>query len=234
MVNATREHILVIEDEPDILELIQYNLEREGYRTTGCLNGEQGLQKAQQEEPSLILLDLMLPGLSGIEVCRRLKSDPSTKQIGVIMVSAKGEEEDVVHGLEVGADDYVPKPFRPKILLARVKAVLRRSGVEEAVTDEKDRLEYQGVTLDRSRHELSVDGEVINLTATEFRLLFFLASHPGRVFTRNQLLDRAIGANVMVIDRNIDVHVGALRKKLGNYRGMIETVRGVGYRFKDA
>ena len=171
MVNATREHILVIEDEPDILELIQYNLEREGYRTTGCLNGEQGLQKAQQEEPSLILLDLMLPGLSGIEVCRRLKSDPSTKQIGVIMVSAKGEEEDVVHGLEVGADDYVPKPFRPKILLARVKAVLRRSGVEEAVTDEKDRLEYQGVTLDRSRHELSVDGEVINLTATEFRLL---------------------------------------------------------------
>ena len=234
MVNATREHILVIEDEPDILELIQYNLEREGYRTTGCLNGEQGLQKAQQEEPSLILLDLMLPGLSGIEVCRRLKSDPSTKQIGVIMVSAKGEEEDVVHGLEVGADDYVPKPFRPKILLARVKAVLRRSGVEEAVTDEKDRLEYQGVTLDRSRHELSVDGEVINLTATEFRLLFFLASHPGRVFTRNQLLDRAIGANVMVIDRNIDVHVGALRKKLGNYRGMIETVRGVGDRFKDA
>jgi DNA-binding response OmpR family regulator len=151
------------------------------------------------------------------------------------MVSAKGDEEDVVHGLEVGADDYVPKPFRPKILLARVKAVLRRTHGDASEDEgEQDRITVKGVTLDRARHELKVDGEDINLTATEFRLLFYLASHPGRVFTRNQLIDSAIGSNALVIDRNIDVHVGSLRKKLGPYRAMIETVRGVGYRFKDA
>jgi len=227
-----REKIVVVEDERDILEVISYNLGREGYRVATATDGLEGLRLIRDEAPDVVLLDLMLPGLDGIEVCRRLKADPVTRAIPIIMVTAKGEEADVVLGLGVGADDYVTKPFSPKELLARVKAVLRRGPLKEEV-GAGERIVRDGVVIDAARFEVRVDGKPVTFTATELRLLHFLASHPGRVFTRDQLLNRAIGESAVVIDRNIDVHVRAVRKKLGAYRELIETVRGVGYRFRD-
>lgn len=226
------EKIVVIEDETDILEVIAYNLKREGYDVVTSTSGEDGLEKIEKTKPNLVVLDLMLPEVDGIELCRKLKSDPVTQGIPVIMVTAKGEESDVVLGLGVGADDYVTKPFSPRELTARVKAVLRRSKAR-GETDRRERLSFEGVVIDPQRHEVRVDDEAIVLTATEFRLLHFLASHPGRVFTRDHLLTRVIGDDAIVIDRNIDVHVRAIRKKLGGRRELIETIRGVGYRFKD-
>ncbi len=230
---SKREKIVVIEDEADILEVLQYNLKREGYTVIASRDGEEGLDSVRRENPDLVLLDLMLPGLDGLEVCKRLQADPVTANVPVIMVTAKGEETDVVSGLQIGADDYVTKPFSPKELLARVKAVLRRGPVREqrAVGD---RIVRDGLVIDITKHIATVDGEPITLTATEMRLLHFLGAHPGRVFTRDQLLSRAIGDHAVVIDRNIDVHIGAIRRKLGAYRELIETIRGVGYRFRDA
>jgi DNA-binding response OmpR family regulator len=226
------EKIVVIEDEADILEVIEYNLRREGFDVIPSQSGEDGLDKVESAAPDLILLDLMLPEIDGIELCRRLKSDPLTVGIPIIMVTAKGEESDVVLGLGVGADDYITKPFSPKELVARVKAVLRR-GRLRVDTDRKDRIVRDGVVVDLKRHEVKVDGESVSFTATELRLLHFLASHPGRVFTRDHLLSRVIGEDAIVIDRNIDVHIRAIRKKLGAHRDLIETVRGVGYRFRE-
>ncbi len=227
-----REKVVVIEDEADILEVVQYNLSREGYRVLTSRDGEEGLATVRREAPDVVLLDLMLPGLDGIEVCRRLQADPVTSSIPIIMVTAKGEETDVILGLAVGADDYVAKPFSPKELVARVKAVLRR-GPLKADSGAGERIVRGGLVIDAGRHQVSVDGELSEMTATELRLLHFLASHPGRVFSRDQLLSRVIGDHAVVIDRNIDVHVGAIRRKLGSYRALIETVRGVGYRFQD-
>lgn len=224
--------IVVIEDEVDILEVITYNLGREGYQVIASESGEDGLEKIGNSSPDLVILDLMLPEIDGIELCRKLKSDPLTQRIPVIMVTAKGEESDVVLGLGVGADDYVTKPFSPKELVARVKAVLRRSG-ERVETESSDRIARDGVIIDVKRHEVKVDGESVKFTATELRLLHFLASHPGRVFTRDHLMNRVIGDDAIVIDRNIDVHIRSIRKKLGEHRELIETIRGVGYRFKD-
>ena len=226
------EKIVVIEDETDILEVIAYNLKREGYEVVTSTSGEDGLEKIEKTKPNLVVLDLMLPEVDGIELCRKLKADPVTQGIPVIMVTAKGEESDVVLGLGVGADDYVTKPFSPRELTARVKAVLRRSK-GRAEVDKGERLAFEGIVIDPQRHEVKVDDESVLLTATEFRLLHFLASHPGRVFTRDHLLTRVIGDDAIVIDRNIDVHVRAIRKKLGSRRELIETIRGVGYRFKD-
>jgi phosphate regulon transcriptional regulator PhoB len=226
------ERIVVIEDEADILEVIAYNLKREGYDVVTSTSGEDGLEKIERTKPNLVVLDLMLPEVDGIELCRKLKSDPMTQAIPVIMVTAKGEESDVVLGLGVGADDYVTKPFSPRELTARVKAVLRRSKTR-GESDRRERVAFEGVVIDPQRHEVKVDGEAVLLTATEFRLLHFLASHPGRVFTRDHLLTRVIGEDAIVIDRNIDVHVRAIRKKLGTRRDLVETIRGVGYRFKD-
>ncbi|MCE9592563.1 MAG: response regulator [Planctomycetes bacterium] len=227
-----REHIVVIEDEPDILEVVQYNLTREGYKVTTSQSGDDGLARVRRENPDLVLLDLMLPGIDGIEVCRRLQSDPVTATIPVIMVTAKGEESDVVTGLTLGADDYITKPFSPKELVARVKAVLRRGPMKDT-RGGGERLVRSGLVVDSGKHAVTIDGKSVTMTATEMRLLHFLAAHPGRVFGRDQLLSRVIGEHAVVIDRNIDVHVGSLRKKLGPYRDMIETVRGVGYRFAD-
>ncbi|HER20273.1 MAG TPA: response regulator [Chromatiales bacterium] len=226
------EKIVVIEDEADILEVIEYNLRREGFDVIASQSGEDGLEKIEKASPDLILLDLMLPEIDGIELCRRLKSDPLTATIPVIMVTAKGEESDVVLGLGVGADDYVTKPFSPKELIARVKAVLRRGQLRDD-SDRKGRIVRDGIVVDVKRHDVKVDGESVSFTATELRLLHFLASHPGRVFTRDHLLSRVIGEDAIVIDRNIDVHIRAIRKKLGDYRELIETVRGVGYRFRE-
>lgn len=228
-----RQKVVVIEDEPDIYEVIEYNLEREGYRVCGASDGEQGLSLVRREAPDVVLLDLMLPGLDGLEVCRQLKADSVTRSLPIIMVTAKGEESDVVLGLGLGADDYLTKPFSPKVLIARIQAVLRRPPVKDDQQG-KSRLVRDGVVIDSDRHEVRVDAEPVSFTATEFRLLHFLASHQGRVFTRDHLLSRVIGEDAIVIDRNIDVHIRSIRKKLGEHRDLIETVRGVGYRFRDS
>jgi two-component system alkaline phosphatase synthesis response regulator PhoP len=228
----TGKKIAIVEDEADILEVIEYNLKREGYQVVSSRDGVAGLRLISKEAPNLVILDLMLPGMDGIEVCRKLKADALTATIPIIMVTAKGEEIDIVLGLGVGADDYVTKPFSPKELLARVRAVLRR-GPRAEDSGVESRIVYGGLTIDATRHEARVGEEKMVLTATEFRLLHFLASHPGRVFTRDHLLTRAIADGATVIERNIDVHIRSVRRKLGEYRNLIETIRGVGYRFKD-
>lgn len=227
-----REKILVVEDEADLREVLQYNLTREGYRVLLAENGADGLRKARKEVPDLLLLDLMLPDLDGLEICRRLKKDPVTASLPIIIVTAKGEESDVVLGLGVGADDYVSKPFSPRELLARVKAVLRR-GPQREEAEAVRRIVRGPLTIDAQRHEVLLEGQEVRFTATEFRLLQFLALHPGRVFTRDQLMRRVMGEEVVLVDRNVDVHVRAVRSKLGAHRDLVETVRGVGYRFRD-
>ena len=228
----SQRNILIIEDEPDILELIEYNLKREGYRVTSSSDGEEGLDRARNEPIDLVLLDLMLPGLDGLEICRRMKADSLTSAIPIIMVTAKGEESDVVLGLGLGADDYVTKPFSPRELAARVRAVLRRASPrQERLPGE--RIVLKDLVIDAGKFQVRIADRPIEFTATEFRLLHFLASHPGRAFARQQLLNRVIGEEAVVIDRNIDVHIRAIRKKLGEYRDYIETLRGIGYRFRE-
>jgi len=224
--------IVVVEDEPDILEVLSYNLTREGFKVSASLDGAEGLALIEKKLPDLVLLDLMLPSLDGLEICRLLKSKPQTEHIPIIMVTAKGEESDVVLGLGVGADDYIPKPFSPKELIARVKAVLRR-GNRSKEAPSKDLIEIDGFTIDSHKHLVTLDGENIKMTVSEFRLLYCLASHPGQVFSREQLLNHTSGDTVVVIDRNIDVHIRSIRKKLGDDKSFIETIRGIGYRFLD-
>lgn len=230
---AAQKLILIIEDEIDVQELVRYNLTREGFRVVTASSGEGGLKLVAQKRPDLILLDLMLPGLSGLEVCRLLKKDPKTASIPVIMVTAKGEEADVIVGLEVGADDYVHKPFSMKILLSRIRVVLRRQLVQEY--DQKSELHVCNLEISPSRFQVLADGEPIDgLTVTEFRLLHFLAGRPGRVLNRQQILDAVRGEEIAVTERAVDVQMVGLRKKLGKHADCIEAVRGVGYRFKDA
>lgn len=226
------EKILVIEDEEDILALVHYNLAREGYRVSCATSGEEGLRLIE-EQPDLILLDLMLPGIDGLEVCRRLRGGEAAAGLPIIMMTAKGEESDVVAGLELGADDYVTKPFSPKILLARVRAVLRRRTRAGEVQEEPDQLTHGELVIHPGRNEVLVAGKPVELTFTEFRVLHFLASRPGWVFTRYQIVNAVRGEDYAVTDRAVDVQVVGLRKKLGPCGALIETVRGVGYRFKD-
>ncbi len=228
----TAKKIVVVEDEPDILEVLSYNLRREGFEVCASLDGKKGLELVKKELPDLVLLDLMLPGMDGLEICRHLKADDSTQNIPIIMVTAKGEESDVVLGLGLGADDYVAKPFSPKELTARVKAVIRRSQQLE-LNSVSDRIVVGDLVIDASKHKVSLSGEDISLTATEFRLLHRLACHPGQVFSREQLLDHGLGSDVVVVDRNIDVHIRSIRKKLEGTMQFILTIRGVGYRFID-
>jgi len=225
------EKILVVEDEADILDLIDYRLSQEGFQIVRATDGEMGLELARIQDPDLMLLDIMLPGLDGLEVCRRLKRDPVTESIPIIIVSAKGEESDVVAGLELGADDYLVKPFSPRELAARSRAILRRRSRKEEIHSSEKHV-FPGLIIDSVKHEVLLNGQAVDFTATEFRLLAFLGRYPGRAFTRQQLLNRVIGEDAIVIDRNIDVHVRALRKKLGEHRDRIETLRGVGYRFR--
>lgn len=224
--------IVIVEDEPDILDVLSYNLKREGYEVATAQDGSRGLELIQNEKPKLVLLDLMLPGMDGLDVCRSLKSDDATKAIPVIMLTAKGEESDIVLGLGIGADDYITKPFSPKELIARVKAVLRRFEQADGTSKEQV-IEVDQLSIDFNKHRVSLDGVEVKLTATEFRLLKYLASNPGRVFSREQLLDQAFGNDVVVVDRNIDVHIRGIRKKIDPDQLYIETIRGVGYRFKD-
>ncbi len=225
------EHILAVEDEEDILELVRYNLEKEGYRVTGVVSGEEALRRARSQPPDLIVLDLMLPGMDGLTVCRELKQDAKTRDLPIIILTAKGEEADIVAGLELGADDYVTKPFSPRVLLARVRAVLRRRRTEPPA--ESDSLEIHGMVIHPGRHEVLVQGRPVDLTATEFRLLAFLTRRPGWVFTRSQIVQGVQGEDYAVSERAVDVQIVGLRKKLGPAGQYIETVRGVGYRLKD-
>lgn len=227
-----RQKILIVEDEPDIREILEYNLEREGFEVFSAPDGRVGLSEARRRVPDLVLLDLMLPGLDGLDVCRQLKDSPSTRGIPVVMVTAKGDEADVVLGLGLGADDYVTKPFSPKELVARIKAVMRRSrGTTEV--DEGRIVVIGDVCVDPSRHRVTVGDTEVGLTATEFRILHYLAVSPGRVFSRDQILSHALGPNAVVTDRSVDVHVRSIRKKLGERRDLVQTVRGVGYRFAE-
>ena len=225
------EKILIVEDENDVMELIHYNLTREGFHCDTAANGKDALQQARTCLPNLVLLDLMLPELDGLSVCKRLKADAKTASIPIIMVTAKSDETDIVTGLELGAEDYITKPFSPKILIARIKAVLRRKTA--AVPDASDVLDIHGILIDPGRHKVTVNDIVVELTSTEFSLLHFLAARPGWVFTRYQIVDAIHGSDYPVTDRSIDVQVVALRKKLGTAGTCIQTVRGIGYRFKE-
>ncbi len=226
-----RERILVVDDEEDLLELIKYNLSKEGYRVTGVGTGEAGLTEARRNPPDLIVLDLLLPTIDGLEICRLLKSDASTRQIPIIMLTAKSEEADVVTGLEMGADDYVAKPFSPRVLLARVKAILRRQGKQP--DGDNETISIHEIVIHPGRHEVLISSKPVELTFTEFRLLHFLARKAGWAFTRNQIVDAVKGEDYPVTERSVDVQVAGLRKKLGEQGSYIETVRGVGYRFKE-
>ena len=240
--------ILVVEDEHDLRELIQFNIEQEGFKTRGAENGEQGLMMALEQVPSLILMDIMMPICDGLVALRKMREDASPlKKVPVIMLTAKGEEADIVSGLELGADDYIVKPFSPKELVARIKAVARRSIDEfrqgataaNTTTLEADRenlrelLKVGPIEMDLDRHEAWNEGKALVLTLAEFNLLKTLISKPGRVFTRDQILEQIAGADTFVIDRNVDVHVRAVRKKLDDQAEFIQTVRGVGYKCRD-
>jgi DNA-binding response OmpR family regulator len=223
--------ILVVDDEEDLLELLRFNLSGEGFSVTCAATGEEALEKVKEEAPDLILLDLMLPGMDGLQVTRRLKSQAVTKEIPIVMLTAKGEEGDIVKGLEMGADDYMTKPFSRKVLAARIRAVLRRKQAKPK--DESGVLKVQDLVIHPGRREVLVKGKAVELTFTEFGILNFLARRPGWVFTRSQIVDAVKGDEYFVTDRSVDVQVVGLRKKLGSAAKFIETVRGVGYRFKE-
>jgi two-component system phosphate regulon response regulator PhoB len=222
--------ILIIEDERALTEVLTYNLQREGYQTIVAHDGQEGLRKAQLLLPDLILLDLMLPVLDGLSVCRELRAGEQTRHIPILMLTAKAEETDQVVGFSLGADDYVTKPFSVKVLMQRVKALKRRS---DTGMETPEVIEHLGIRIDRIRHRASVEGKELDLTPTEFRLLETLLRQPGRAFTRSQLMDAAIGEGAVVLERTIDVHVKALRRKLGAAAELVETVRGVGYRLRE-
>ena len=226
-----KQKILAVDDEEDILELLRVNLTREGFAVVCAASGEEGLKTAHSQSPDLILLDLMLPGMDGLEVAKRLKKEDATKDIPIIMVTAKGEEADIVTGLEVGAEDYITKPFSRKVLIARVRAVLRRKAA--GPTDDQEVVTVHDLTIHPGRREVLVKGKPVVLTFTEFGILSFLARRPGWVFTRSQIVDAVKGDEYFVTDRAVDVQIVGLRKKLGIAAKVIETVRGVGYRFKE-
>jgi len=221
--------ILIIEDDRDIVEMVEYNLEEEGYETLSALNGEAGLELARRQHPDLIILDVMLPLIDGFEVCRKLKSNDVTADVPIIILSAKSQETDKVVGLELGADDYVTKPFSPRELIARIRAILRRGREPRSAR----RIERGDVVIDSTRHKVVVRGEEISLSFTEFKLLEILAQRPGVVFSREQILDAVSGYESVVCDRTVDAHVKSLRRKLGKAKDYIETIRGAGYRFKE-
>jgi two-component system alkaline phosphatase synthesis response regulator PhoP len=227
-----RKRILVVDDEKDLVDLITYNLQRNGYDYLSAGNGNDALDIALREQPDLVILDLMLPGIDGTEVARRLRSDSRTANIPIIMLTAKSEETDVVVGLTLGADDYVTKPFSVKILLARLNTVLRRAEAQQP-SEEASVLKAGPLSIDTSKHEVTINGEAVKLTLTEFKLLSALVGARGRVLTRDQLMDKAMGTDVFVTDRAIDVHVTAIRKKLADASWLIHTVRGVGYRLQE-
>ncbi len=226
-----KEKILVVDDEEDILELVRFNLSKEGYQVVCAATGEKAVEMARSELPDLMVLDLMLPGMDGLEVAGFLKNHPETHHLPIVMLTAKGDESDVVTGLELGADDYVTKPFSPKILVARIKAVLRRKATD--TPDDSEVVKIHNLVIHPGRREVRVAGKPVDLTFTEFGVLSYLVRRPGWVFTRSQIVDAVRGSDYFVTDRSVDVQIVGLRKKLGSMGQYIETVRGVGYRFKE-
>ena len=224
-----KQTILIIEDEPSLVDVLSYNLNKEGFEVIVATDGQEGLRRAQAVLPDLLILDLMLPVIDGLDVCRQLRSDPKTQGIRILILTAKSEEVDEIVGFSMGADDYVSKPFKLKPLIHRVKALLRRSTAEER---SGDIVTIDGIEIDRLNHVAKVDGRELQLTPTEFQLLWTLARQPGRAFARNELMDRCRGEDAPSFERTIDVHIRSLRQKLDNRSGVIETVRGVGYRFR--
>jgi len=230
----SKEKILVVDDEKDIVELLRYNLEKEGYKISSAFSGEECLEYIKIKFPDLILLDLMLPEIDGLDVCKILRSNSRTSNIPIIMLTAKGEETDIVLGLELGADDYIAKPFKIRELLARVKAVLRRTKNNiSPPLKEKEIIKFNDLVIDSIKHQVTLKNQPLNLTSTEFKLLKFLASHPGKVFTREQLLNQVWAEDSFIVDRAVDVHIRRLRQKLLTDSDYIITIRGVGYRFKE-
>ena len=223
--------ILVIDDEKDLIELVRYNLEKEGFDVIAATDGQSGLEVVKKHRPDLVVLDLMMPGLDGLQVCQQLRSDPRSGRVPVIMLTAKATEADRVVGLEMGADDYIVKPFSPREVVARVKAVLRRTVSQQEIRQE---IRHGELVIDLSGHEVNYKGQRVALTATEFRILEFLAARPGRVFSRDEIIDAALGNETAVFDRTVDVHITAIRRKLGAGADQIETVRGFGYKFRHA
>lgn len=226
----SRPHILIVEDDCSLADILDYNLGREGYEMSVARDGLSGLNEARLKLPDLIVLDLMLPVIDGMEICRRLRDDPSTKHILVLMLTAKSEEMDQVAGFVAGADDYVTKPFSVAVVLERIRALLRRQN-DETGTD--GILVSQGIMIDHDRHQVTVGEQLVDLTPSEFGLLESLLRQPGRVFSRSELMDLALGSDSLVLERTIDVHMRSLRKKLDEHACLLETVRGVGYRFRD-
>lgn len=228
----TKEKILIVDDEEDILELLRFNLAKEGYGVEIAKTGEEALLKARAKTPDLAILDLMLPGIDGLEVCKKLKNNEATQNTSIVMLTAKGEETDIVTGLELGADDYVTKPFSPKILIARIRRLLNRNKAK-ALNFQNRPISVYDLNIDPARRRVMIKDEVIDMTFTEFNILYILAKRPGLVFTRYQIVDAMHGDDYLVTDRSVDVQIVGLRKKLGDYSEYIQTVRGVGYRFKD-
>jgi len=226
----TNKKILIIEDDKDIRDLISFNLSKNGYKTILSRDGEKGIEKAKNEKPDLVLLDLMLPGIHGLDVCKILKTDSSLNKLSIIMLTALGQEEDIIKGLEAGADDYITKPFSFKILFARIKSVLRRKKTKES--SNKDPVNLYGVKIDPQTRQVIINENELKLTFTEFQILYLLASHPGWVFTRYQIINKIRSDNNSVTDRSVDFQIVGLRKKMNNLGKLIETIRGVGYRFK--
>lgn len=225
-----KQTVLIIEDEPELQEILTYNLEALGYQVHVYDHGTRGLEAVQKLMPDIILLDVMLPGMNGLEVCRHLRSNNSTKRIPIMMLTAKSEEVDQLVGFQMGADDYVTKPFKMRVLIERVKSLLRRANLP--AEDESQVLSSNGIVLDRLQFRVSIDGESVTLTPTEFDLLWQLMEHPGRAYKRYDLMDSVMGNNTVVLERTIDVHIRALRKKMGSKADLIETVRGIGYRLR--
>jgi len=221
--------VLIVEDDRSLAEVVAYNLAGAGYRVLSAYDGQDGIAQAQLKHPEVVILDLMLPVIDGLEVCRRLRADPTTRKTRILMLTAKAEESDELVGFSLGADDYVTKPFSVKVLLERVKALCRR----EPDSSARHAVSSQGVTVDPDRHRVTIDERPIHLTGTEFRLLEVLTRQPGRVFHRAELIDAALGEDTLVLERTIDVHIRALRRKMATRSELIETVRGVGYKFRD-
>lgn len=225
-----KSQILIVEDDRSLAEVLNYNLCQDGYETSVAYDGQDGINQAKLRVPDLVVLDLMLPVIDGLEICRRMRADPVTREVLVLMLTAKSEETDQVAGFSVGADDYVTKPFSVKVLLERIRALTRR---RHGSTQNGSVLVSQGILVDRERHRVTAGEEVLDLTPSEFGLLESLIRQPGRVFTRSELIDAALGGDSLVLERTIDVHIRALRKKLGGFADLVETVRGIGYRFRD-
>lgn len=226
----TKAQILIVEDDRSLAEVLEYNLRQDGYQTAVANDGQDGLRQARLKAPDLVLLDLMLPMVDGLEVCRRLRADPVTRNMLVLMLTAKAEETDEVVGFSVGTDDYVSKPFSVKVLLERIRALLRR---REGSENDGNVMVSQGVMIDRERHRVTIEERPLDLTPSEFGVLESLIRQPGRVFSRSELIDSALGGDSLALERTIDVHIRSLRKKLGQHEVLVETVRGIGYRFRD-